>query len=178
MDRAGQRGGLPGLCHDRAEPDRAAQHLLASSAGVEHRVLHLPTEGHGLRELDPASVPELDVENPYIEMLALQETAERFADSFPDSFDQPPAIKQVAVTPDFHKGRGVPVGTVLATQGFLAPQAIGNDVNCGMRLHVTSLQEHQIAGQVEELDTVFRHIFFEGGRNIPMSRPQREALWT
>jgi tRNA-splicing ligase RtcB (3'-phosphate/5'-hydroxy nucleic acid ligase) len=121
--------------------------------------------------VESAAVTEL------LEMLDLHQTVEQFADSSPDSFDQPPAIRQVAVTPDFHKARGIPVGTVLATQGFVVPQAIGNDVNCGMRLHLTSLCADEITDKVEHLDTAFRHLFFEGGRNIPMSRTQREALF-
>lgn len=121
--------------------------------------------------VESAAVTEL------VEMLALHDTVERFAESSPDSFDQRPLIKRVAVTPDFHKARGIPVGSVLATQGFVVPQAIGNDINCGMRLHITSLQADQVAGKIEELDTAFRHLFFEGGRNIPMSRSQREALF-
>lgn len=112
-----------------------------------------------------------------LEMLELQQTVERFAECSPESFEQPPCIKQVAVTPDFHKARGIPVGTVLATKGFIVPQAIGNDVNCGMRLHITSLQSDEISGKIEELETAFRHLYFEGGRNIPMSRSQREALF-
>jgi tRNA-splicing ligase RtcB len=72
-------------------------------------------------------------------MLRLRETVDRFADASPACFDSDPAIDRVAVTPDFHKAAGIPVGTVLATRGFVVPQAIGNDVNCGMRLHVTSL---------------------------------------
>jgi tRNA-splicing ligase RtcB len=83
----------------------------------------------------------------------------------------------VAVTPDFHKAAGVPVGTVLAARGFVVPQAIGNDVNCGMRLHVTSLQAEQVAGRLDDLETACRRIYFEGGRNVPMSRAMREALF-
>ena len=45
-----------------------------------------------------------------------------------------PRVREVVLSPDFHKGAGIPIGTVLATQGFAVPQAIGNDVNCGMRL--------------------------------------------
>src|SRR6187401_1839587 len=97
--------------------------------------------------VESAAVTEL------LEMLDLHQTVERFAETSRDSFDQPPVIKRVAVTPDFHKARGIPVGTVLATQGFVVPQAIGNDINCGMRLHLTSLQGDQITGKVEELDT-------------------------
>jgi len=121
--------------------------------------------------VESAAVTEL------LEMLDLHQTVERFAEVSPDSFDSPPLIQQVAVTPDFHKARGIPVGTVLATQGFVVPQAIGNDINCGMRLHLTSLQSHQIIGKSDELDSAFRHLYFEGGRNIPMSRSQRESLF-
>ena len=111
-----------------------------------------------------------------LELLDLQETVEQVARAAPDRFAEAPVVEQVAVTPDFHKARGVPVGTVLATRGFVVPQAIGNDINCGMRLHTTSLRAEEVAGRLDELETAFRHIFFEGGRDIPMSRGQREAL--
>jgi tRNA-splicing ligase RtcB (3'-phosphate/5'-hydroxy nucleic acid ligase) len=41
---------------------------------------------------------------------------------------------KVALTPGFHKGPGIPVGTAVETSGFVLPQAIGNDICCGMRL--------------------------------------------
>ncbi|MFO0841230.1 MAG: RtcB family protein [Gemmataceae bacterium] len=116
--------------------------------------------------------------NELLGMLRLRETVERFADASPGSFDTPPAIDRVAVTPDFHKAAGIPVGTVLATRGFVVPQAIGNDVNCGMRVHVTSLRAEQVAGKLDELETACRRMYFEAGRNIPMTRPQREAMFT
>jgi tRNA-splicing ligase RtcB len=122
--------------------------------------------------VETAAVDEL------LGLLDLRQTAERFADVSPGSFDEAPEIRQVAVTPDFHKARGIPVGTVLATKGFVVPQAIGNDINCGMRLHVTSLCAEQVEGRLDELETACRHIYFEGGRNIPMSRGQRQALFT
>lgn len=121
--------------------------------------------------VEGAAVTEL------IEFLELQQTVEQVAESSPDSFDVAPEITQVAVTPDFHKAKGIPVGTVLQTKGFAVPQAIGNDINCGMRLHVTSLSAGQLAGKMDELETACRHIYFEGGRNIPMTRGQREALF-
>ena len=122
--------------------------------------------------VEPAAVTEL------VQMLDLSRTVERFAETSPESFETEPAVTQVAVTPDFHKARGIPVGTVLATRGFLVPQSIGNDINCGMRLHLTSLQAEDLEGRTEELDTAFRHLFFEGGRNIPMTREQRAAMLT
>jgi tRNA-splicing ligase RtcB len=121
--------------------------------------------------VDSASITEL------IKLLELKSTIERVAENSPDSFDHFPKISNVALTPDFHKGKGIPVGTVLVTQGFIVPQAIGNDINCGMRLHTTSLTVEQIQANLDKLEKTFRYLFFEGGRNIPMSRVQREALF-
>ena len=109
-------------------------------------------------------------------MLELQQTVEAFAKASPESFAMSPRISRVAVTPDFHKAQGIPVGTILETSGFVVPQAIGNDVNCGMRLHLTGLQADQIADRIDELETECRHLFFEAGRRIPMHRSHREAL--
>jgi tRNA-splicing ligase RtcB len=116
--------------------------------------------------------------NELLDMLRLRQTVERFADTSPDSFDQPPEIERVAVTPDFHKAAGIPVGTVLATRGFVVPAAIGNDVNCGMRVHVTTLHADRLQGRLDDLETSCRRLYFEGGRNIPMSRSQRQAMFT
>jgi tRNA-splicing ligase RtcB len=97
----------------------------------------------------------------------VRETAERLAEHDPALFDAPPALAKVAVTPDFHKGVGIPIGTVMATAGFVVPQAIGNDINCGMRLHLTSLKADQVVGRLDELETRCRHIYFEGGPRHP-----------
>ncbi len=121
--------------------------------------------------IESAAVTEL------LEMLELQKTISDFSALSPESFNVPPEIKQIAVTPDFHKAKGIPVGTVLATKGFVVPQAVGKDINCGMRMHLTSISKDQIEGKLDELENIFRHIFFEGGRNIPMSGLQREALF-
>jgi tRNA-splicing ligase RtcB len=121
--------------------------------------------------IEGAAVTEL------LEMLQLKETVERVAEKSPGSFREDPVIARVAVTPDFHKAAGIPVGTVLATRGFVVPQAIGNDINCGMRVHVTSLHADAVSGKLDELESACRRIYFEGGRNIPMSRAQREAMF-
>lgn len=85
-------------------------------------------------------------------------------------------IQQVALTPDFHKGSGIPVGTVMKSQGFLLPQAMGNDIGCGMRLHTTGLSKSQLEPHLDQLEGILRHLFFQGGRNIPLTGLQRQAL--
>lgn len=109
-------------------------------------------------------------------LLGIRETIDALKVSSPDFLDQSSELLRVAVTPDFHKGSGVPVGTVMETCGFAVPAAIGNDVNCGMRLHLTSLDAERVSRELDPLEKVLRHVFFEGGRNIPMTRVQREAL--
>ena len=40
--------------------------------------------------------------------------------------------KWVALMPDAHAGKGIPIGSVIATDGVLIPYAIGVDIACGM----------------------------------------------
>ncbi len=46
-----------------------------------------------------------------------------------------------------------------------------------MRLHLTSLTSDRINARLDDLDTALRQLYFEAGRNIPMSRVQRDALF-
>jgi tRNA-splicing ligase RtcB len=89
---------------------------------------------------------------------------------------EPGAIEEVVVTPDFHKGGGIPVGTVARCRDFVVPQAVGNDVCCGMRLLVTDLRRSELVPQLDRLAGPLRHTFFLGGRDIPLSPRQRTAL--
>ncbi len=105
--------------------------------------------------IDDSSIQEL------IELLTLQETADAFYKINPELFSEAPKITQVSLSPDFHKGAGIPIGTTLVTRGMAIPQSVGNDINCGVRLHRTSLKKEQL----NDLDLVgkrLRQIFFEG----------------
>lgn len=85
-------------------------------------------------------------------------------------------ILEVVLTPDFHKGSGIPVGTVVNTHGFIIPKAIGNDICCGMRLLVTDLTEDELKNNSQDIKKALRAIFFQGKRQLPLSVRQREAL--
>lgn len=113
-----------------------------------------------------------------LNVLRIQETVEALQASAPDFLPQQPApgVRRVVLTPDFHKGAGIPIGTVLETSGFAVPQAIGNDVNCGMRLMATGLTRQQVGARLDALEQQLRQIFFEGGRQIALTAAQREAL--
>jgi tRNA-splicing ligase RtcB (3'-phosphate/5'-hydroxy nucleic acid ligase) len=86
------------------------------------------------------------------------------------------AITRVVLTPDLHKGAGIPIGTVLRTRGALIPQAVGNDINCGMRVETTSLTVERVRPRLDALERRLRHLFFEGGRRIALSPRQRAGL--
>jgi tRNA-splicing ligase RtcB (3'-phosphate/5'-hydroxy nucleic acid ligase) len=90
--------------------------------------------------------------------------------------DAPACIERVVLTPDFHKGALVPVGTVVSARHVCLPQAIGNDVCCGMRLLVTDLPAEALDAHWPDIQKRLRAIFFAGERDIPMSPRQREAV--
>jgi tRNA-splicing ligase RtcB len=119
--------------------------------------------------LEPVAIDEL------LTVLDTARTLRVLADAVP-GLDLSPRIDRVVCTPDFHKGAGIPIGTVLRTTGALIPQAVGNDINCGMRVEVTSLTVERVRGRLAALQQRLRHLFFEGGRRIGLTPTHREGL--
>lgn len=64
-----------------------------------------------------------------------------------------PGIQRAAIVmPDAHEGYGFPIGGVAATRwpdGFISPGGIGYDINCGVRLLLTSLFFKDIENRLE-----------------------------
>jgi tRNA-splicing ligase RtcB (3'-phosphate/5'-hydroxy nucleic acid ligase) len=120
--------------------------------------------------VDICAGPDVPIESSAVEeILTVLETADALSRLGGE-------ITRVVLTPDLHKGAGIPIGTVLETQGALIPAAVGNDINCGMRLETTSLTVEQVRPRLDALEKRLRHLFFEGGRRIALSGAQREAL--
>jgi tRNA-splicing ligase RtcB (3'-phosphate/5'-hydroxy nucleic acid ligase) len=151
------------------------------------RFLRMDPNRLGLRQNTPFPVQVFANDQVPIESVAVDElldllsshdVLERLHLSVPGFQDLDWAIEQVAITPDFHKGAGVPIGTVIRSRGVLFPQAVGKDINCGMRLHATSLDACEVVASLSRIESTARHLFFEGGRQIPMTRSEREALLT
>lgn len=127
--------------------------------------------------LPEGSAPDKNAVAELHQMTALEETLERLR-AVPGFFQgDGQRIEKIILTPDFHKGAGISIGTVMMTKGFAVPQAMGNDINCGMRFYTTDLSEEQIQEKLPELTGKIRHIFFEGGRQIPMTGRQRQAMF-
>lgn len=107
----------------------------------------------------------------------MEDTISRLAECGGFFEDGEAGIQKIVLTPDFHKGAGIPIGTVMMTKGFVVPQAMGNDINCGMRVSLTDLTEEELLKCLPELVARIRRIFFEGERQIPMTPVQREAMF-
>ena len=64
--------------------------------------------------------------------------------------------------PDMHWGYGFPIGGVAAfdwESGIISPGGVGYDINCGVRLAVTSLSEKDIQGKLEGLvNELYRNV--------------------
>ncbi len=59
----------------------------------------------------------------------------------------------LALMPDVHGGKGMPIGTVLATKDVVIPNAVGVDIGCGMcavktNIKVESLTQNVLRGQI------------------------------
>jgi tRNA-splicing ligase RtcB (3'-phosphate/5'-hydroxy nucleic acid ligase) len=129
--------------------------------------------------VDICAGPGVPIETAAIdELLTVLETADtlRALAAATPGLTEEPRIDRVVCTPDFHKGAGIPIGTVLRTTGALIPQAVGNDINCGMRVEVTGLTVDRVRPRLDALERRLRHLFFEGGRHIGLTPAQREGL--
>ncbi|MEC9048489.1 MAG: RtcB family protein [Planctomycetota bacterium] len=63
-----------------------------------------------------------------------------------------PGVRRIAVMPDVHLAEHVCVGTVLATDGVVYPQAVGGDIGCGMAtLRLDMPREALTAARAEQL---------------------------
>lgn len=123
--------------------------------------------------------PDVPLESAAIdELLTVLETASTLQAlaKAAAGLDVEPRIDRVVCTPDFHKGAGIPIGTVLRTVGALIPQAVGNDINCGMRVEVTDVTVDRLRPHLDPLERRLRHLFFEGGRRIGLTAAHREEL--
>ena len=72
----------------------------------------------------------------------------------------------------------MPVGSILVTShDFVIPQAVGTDINCGMRLHVLDLTVEQFLTKKAQLVALLKGDLLEGARNVPTSPAAMTALF-
>lgn len=87
-------------------------------------------------------------------------------------------VCKACATPDFHPGSPIPVGSVLVTShDMVVPQAVGTDINCGMRLHVLDISLEQFLAKKTQLITLLKGDLLEGARNLPTTPDAMQALF-
>jgi len=95
-----------------------------------------------------------------------------------------PGIQKHALAmPDMHFGYGFPIGGVAAIsydEGGISPGGVGFDINCGVRLLRTNLDEKDVRPRLKQLlEVIFRNVPSGVGRGgkVKLSREQlREVL--
>ncbi len=97
--------------------------------------------------------------NVALHLIASQEILERIKDD--RSIEQavnvaklPGIIEPVLTMPDIHQGYGFPIGGVAAfnlKEGVISPGGVGYDINCGIRLLLTTLRKEEIASNLKNL---------------------------
>ncbi len=111
-----------------------------------------------------------------------------------ESLGDDPALDQVAnvatlpgirgaslAMPDIHWGYGFCIGGVAATDptqgGVISPGGVGYDINCGVRLLRTTLDERDLVGPLERLiEALLAHVPTGVGRSGPYHFDRRELL--
>jgi len=90
----------------------------------------------------------------------------------------PGIVKYSIAMPDIHEGYGFPIGGVAATKypdGAISPGGVGFDINCGVRLLISNLNNQEIASQLDKLAEEIQKEVPSGlgkGREVKLSTEQ------
>lgn len=79
----------------------------------------------------------------------------------------PFAHKWVALMPDNHKGKGMPIGGVIACDGAVIPNAVGVDIGCGMGFVQTNIPVKALRETDTGSGSLLQVIIDDILRNIP-----------
>ncbi len=94
----------------------------------------------------------------------------------------PGALKYALAMPDIHQGYGFPIGGVVATElpdGVISPGGVGYDINCGVRLLGTHVDQQEVAPYLDELANQLQRNCPHGvgrGGDIKLKRHELIAL--
>lgn len=72
----------------------------------------------------------------------------------------PGVVRHVVAMPDIHEGYGLPIGGVAATQlpdGAISPGAVGYDIDCGVRLLLSSVTASSMHHKLDQLADGLMH---------------------
>lgn len=89
--------------------------------------------------------------------------------------------KWVALMPDTHMGKGMPIGAVIACNGVVIPNAVGVDIGCGMGFIQTNIPVKLLKETVTGSGNLVKVIVGNIQRTIPLGvahykKPQESAV--
>lgn len=88
------------------------------------------------------------------------------------------SVQRVLASPDFHAGSLVPVGSVIATSPDLViPEAVGTDIQCGMRMHLLDLDLSQFEARRKAWVELLTGDLLLGTRDLPLTVSSMRALF-
>lgn len=76
--------------------------------------------------------------------------------------------KWIALMPDVHAGKGMPIGGVIATDGVIVPNAVGVDIGCGMAFLQTNIEAKLLADTMTISGSLLQCIIGDILRNVPV----------
>lgn len=76
--------------------------------------------------------------------------------------------KLVALMPDTHTGKGMPIGGVIATDNVVIPNAVGVDIGCGMAYMETNIEAAFLRNTNTANGSLLQSIIGDVLRNIPV----------
>jgi tRNA-splicing ligase RtcB len=94
----------------------------------------------------------------------------------------PGTVKYALAMPDIHQGYGFPIGGVVATElpdGVISPGGVGYDINCGVRLLATHLDQEEARPFLQDLASALYANCPSGvgrGGNIKLKKGELEQL--
>jgi len=87
-------------------------------------------------------------------------------------------VSRAIATPDFHPGdSGIAIGSVIKTEKQIIPQAIGGDINCGMRFHVMELDYETFMAQRNTFVEKLKGDFLLGTRDVTQKADTQRAMF-
>ena len=93
----------------------------------------------------------------------------------------PFAVDHIALMPDTHTGKGMPIGGVIACRNAVIPNAVGVDIGCGMAFVQTDIPVRLLRETITGSGELIKMIIGSVLRNIPVgfkhySKPQPSAV--
>ena len=117
-----------------------------------------------------------DVKSPVFIWLPVDQriSEERLSNDVPDWYEQivnvsklPFVFHHIALMPDCHQGFGVPIGSVLPTNGVIIPSAVGVDIGCGMGFTETDINVDDIRGVMTPNGPFLKAVIAGISREVP-----------